>query len=237
MKTFQQIGTAAGELVEEKNRAYGSSFATAGTAMRLLYPNGIAPEQMHDALVLVRIWDKLMRIATDRDALGESPYHDIIGYGILGVHMHQATEGEPQAPCGSVSAKAAANESQAPSDSAAPSAPHSTTPSASAKSANSSEKPSSPESPSTSASTGALASTAMVAAVFGSASESHLRILTRDEVLDAAKRRNDDLRCAHCGSPIQFDGSPIMEIIDSAWLYFHTQECVAIFRFSLGGQA
>ncbi|HEY4358234.1 MAG TPA: hypothetical protein VGN16_20985 [Acidobacteriaceae bacterium] len=98
MKTFQQIGTAAGALVEEKNRAYGSSFATAGAAFRLLYPDGIAPEQIDDALVLVRIWDKMKRIATDRDALGESPYADIIGYGILGVHMHQHRK-EGSAPC------------------------------------------------------------------------------------------------------------------------------------------
>ena len=91
MKTFQQIGTDTGALVQEKNRAYGSSFQTVGKAMHLLYPRGISPAQMDDALLLTRIWDKMMRIATDRDALGESPYGDIAGYGILGVSMHQRT--------------------------------------------------------------------------------------------------------------------------------------------------
>lgn len=89
MKTFEQIGAEIGEIVAEKNAAYGSSFAKAGEFLRLLYPNGLRPEQYADALLLVRIFDKQMRIATDRDALGESPYGDISGYGVLGVHLHQ----------------------------------------------------------------------------------------------------------------------------------------------------
>lgn len=90
MKTFAQIGAEIGELVERKNAAYGSSFAKAGRFLALLYPDGLRPEQYADALLLVRIFDKQMRIATDRDALGESPYADIAGYGILGAQLHQA---------------------------------------------------------------------------------------------------------------------------------------------------
>jgi hypothetical protein len=93
MKTFLQIATGIGELVEEKNAAYGSSFAKAGEFLRLLYPNGLLPEQYADALLLVLIFDKQMRIATDRDALGESPFADLAGYGILGAHLHQQKEG------------------------------------------------------------------------------------------------------------------------------------------------
>jgi len=92
MKNFEQIGTEIGELVEVKNAAYGSSFAKAGDYLRLLYPDGIAPEQYTDALLLVRDFDKSMRIATDRDALGENPWADKVGYGILGVHLHQTKE-------------------------------------------------------------------------------------------------------------------------------------------------
>lgn len=40
-------------------------------------------------LCLVRILDKMFRIATDKDALGESPYRDIAGYGILGAVKDQ----------------------------------------------------------------------------------------------------------------------------------------------------
>jgi hypothetical protein len=89
MKTFTQIGTGIGELVQEKNTAYGSSFAVAGNFLRLLFPAGVPPDRFDDALLMVRIFDKQMRIATDKDAFGESPYADIAGYGILGVQLHQ----------------------------------------------------------------------------------------------------------------------------------------------------
>lgn len=85
----QQIGA----LVAEKNAAYGSSFSKCGEFLRLLYPDGLKPEQYRDALLIVRIFDKLMRIATAKDALGENPYRDIAGYGLLGAAEH----GEPKA--------------------------------------------------------------------------------------------------------------------------------------------
>jgi hypothetical protein len=74
-----------GQMVHEKNAAYGSSFAKCGQFLALLYPNGVKPEQYADMLLLVRIFDKQMRIATDKDALGENPFSDIAGYGLLGV--------------------------------------------------------------------------------------------------------------------------------------------------------
>lgn len=85
-KTYEELGQRVGALVDVKNAAYGSSFDDAGSFLRILYPNGIQPEQYGDALALVRIFDKMKRIATDRDALGESPYQDIAGYGLLGLH-------------------------------------------------------------------------------------------------------------------------------------------------------
>jgi hypothetical protein len=72
------------QVVKEKNKAYGSAFAKTGDFLKLLYPEGIEPDQYKDALLLVRIFDKQMRIATDKDALGENPYQDIQGYGLLG---------------------------------------------------------------------------------------------------------------------------------------------------------
>ena len=92
---FASIAHQVGETVERKNTAYGSSFEKAGAALRLLYPQGIAPEKLDDALLIARIWDKLQRIATDRDALGESPYLDLAGYGILGAALHNS---KPQQP-------------------------------------------------------------------------------------------------------------------------------------------
>jgi len=81
---YALMGEQIGKLVEEKQAAYGDSFGKSGDILRVLYPKGISPEQIDDALCIVRIVDKLFRIATDRDALGESPYRDIAGYGFLG---------------------------------------------------------------------------------------------------------------------------------------------------------
>ncbi len=67
-RTFEEIGTEIGQL---------------------LFPGGVPPTRMGDALLLVRIFDKQMRIATDQDAFGESPWRDIAGYGLLGARVHE----------------------------------------------------------------------------------------------------------------------------------------------------
>lgn len=82
---YKDLGARIGALVDEKNRAYGNSFNQAGQILEILYPNGIQPGQYSDVLCMVRILDKMFRIATDRDALGESPYGDIAGYALLGL--------------------------------------------------------------------------------------------------------------------------------------------------------
>jgi hypothetical protein len=82
---YEKIGQEIGKLVDEKNAAYGSSFSESQKILSVLYPNGIKPEQYIDALAITRVVDKLFRIATKKDAFGESPWRDIAGYAILGV--------------------------------------------------------------------------------------------------------------------------------------------------------
>ena len=84
-RTYKQIGEEIGSLVDEKNAAYGSSFAESYKILSVLYPNGIKPEQYTDALAIIRVIDKLFRLANKKDAFGESPWRDIAGYAILGV--------------------------------------------------------------------------------------------------------------------------------------------------------
>jgi len=84
MADFEKLGREIGRLVETKQKSYGDAFGRSGQVMRTLYPEGVSPDQMDDALAVVRVVDKLFRIATDRDALGESPWRDIAGYGLLG---------------------------------------------------------------------------------------------------------------------------------------------------------
>ena len=82
---FVGIAGKVGSLVQEKNTAYGDSFGRASQILEVLYPNGIKPEQYTDMLALTRVLDKLFRLATRKDAFGESPWKDICGYSILGI--------------------------------------------------------------------------------------------------------------------------------------------------------
>lgn len=86
---FEKIASEIGKLVTEKNTAYGSAHVESGRIMRILFPTGVHVDRIYDALLMVRIIDKLMRIANRPDAFGESPYQDIAGYGVLGVHIDQ----------------------------------------------------------------------------------------------------------------------------------------------------
>lgn len=86
---YEQLGISIGKLVDEKQIAYGNSYGKAGEFLKLLYPDGIKVEQYQDMLGLVRIFDKQMRIATNKDALGENPFKDIAGYGLLGAGLEE----------------------------------------------------------------------------------------------------------------------------------------------------
>ena len=84
-KVFEKLGKEIGQLVQSKNEAYGDSFGQSYKILEALYPHGISPNQYLDALAIVRVIDKLFRIANKKDAFGESPWRDICGYAILGV--------------------------------------------------------------------------------------------------------------------------------------------------------
>lgn len=82
---YERAGAAIGKMLNEKQAAYGDSFGKAGGIVKILYPDGIPPSKLDDALTMIRVIDKMFRIATDRDALGEDPWKDIAGYSILSV--------------------------------------------------------------------------------------------------------------------------------------------------------
>jgi len=82
---YAKLGEEIGKTVNEKQKAYGDSFGKSGDILKILYPIGVKPEQYDDMLAIVRMLDKLFRIANDKDAFGESPYRDIAGYALLGI--------------------------------------------------------------------------------------------------------------------------------------------------------
>lgn len=88
----KEIGEEVGSLVDEKNKAYGHSFAKCSDFLKTLYPHGIQPESYGDMLFTVRIFDKLMRIASNKNAFSEEPYKDIAGYAILAMGVEKTKE-------------------------------------------------------------------------------------------------------------------------------------------------
>jgi len=82
---YKKLGEDIGKLVNDKQKAYGDSFGMSGQVLRVMFPNGIRPEQYDDVLCITRIIDKLFRIANQKDYNGESPYGDICGYALLGL--------------------------------------------------------------------------------------------------------------------------------------------------------
>jgi hypothetical protein len=85
MRDYVKTATEIGKLVTVKQEAYGDSFSKSEEIIKILFPNGVKPENYRDLLTITRIIDKLFRIATRKNAFGESPYRDIAGYALLGI--------------------------------------------------------------------------------------------------------------------------------------------------------
>jgi hypothetical protein len=99
MKSFTELAKGIADLVTEKEKAYGSAFDKAGDFLRVLYPEGIKPEQYKDMLCIVRVFDKLMRIATSYEGTEEKKvdaYSDLMGYGLLGLRASLAEKQSTQ---------------------------------------------------------------------------------------------------------------------------------------------
>jgi len=89
---YERLGTEIGRLVDEKNRAYGDAFNKSSDFLKILYPDGVKPEQYGDMLAVVRVFDKLMRIANQKEAFGENPWRDICGYSLLSIERGERIE-------------------------------------------------------------------------------------------------------------------------------------------------
>ena len=80
---YRAKGTEIGALVDRKNKQYGNSFNRAGDILTILYPDGVTPDQYRDMLAVVRVLDKLFRVAHGKQG-SEDPWQDIAGYGLWG---------------------------------------------------------------------------------------------------------------------------------------------------------
>ena len=79
---YHEIAGSIASLVQSKQEQYGDAFGKMGDILRTLYPDGIKPDQYDDLAFMVRVQDKLCRIATGNKDI-ESPSRDMIGYCLL----------------------------------------------------------------------------------------------------------------------------------------------------------
>lgn len=86
---FKVLGTSVGELVDSKQKQYGNSVGRSGEILKALFPNGVQIHQYDDMLLIVRMLDKMSRLAQrgadGKDLGGESPFRDLAGYSLLGL--------------------------------------------------------------------------------------------------------------------------------------------------------
>ena len=83
LSRFESLGLEVGKLVTEKDAAYGNSFGTAPKILALLYPDGVRVDQYADLLTVVRMLDKLKRVATANADDPEDAWEDLCGYSLL----------------------------------------------------------------------------------------------------------------------------------------------------------
>jgi hypothetical protein len=89
-KIYETIGQETGAMVDKKNDAYGDAIHTVPKILELLYPKGIDFDKFQDLALIVRILDKICRIAKGNEInFEETPYKDIAGYGILGQEIKE----------------------------------------------------------------------------------------------------------------------------------------------------
>lgn len=81
---WAELGLEIMSVVDKSNAAYGNSTEKSAEILKILWPDGVPPDRMHDFRCMVSIVDKLSRIATDKDAFGECAFRDIAGYALLG---------------------------------------------------------------------------------------------------------------------------------------------------------
>lgn len=82
--TYEGNALEIARIVKEKQKQYGNSFNKAGMYLKLLYPDGVKPDQYNEMLALVRDFDKSMRIANGNQG-NEDAWSDKAGYALLAV--------------------------------------------------------------------------------------------------------------------------------------------------------
>ncbi len=79
------VGLELANLLFDKHDHYRDSILRVALLLEVCYPNGVQPDQYVDLGLVVRVFDKMIRITGgERRSDSESPWKDIGGYGVLG---------------------------------------------------------------------------------------------------------------------------------------------------------
>ena len=94
---YPTIGMKIGDLVAQKRIHYGDSFNRSHEIIEVLFPDGVPQESYQDLLTIIRIVDKLFRIANRHKAREagmpdtELPEQDVFGYLLLAIVREEQT--------------------------------------------------------------------------------------------------------------------------------------------------
>lgn len=86
------LATGIGATLQQKNLAYGDSFSKTPAILEILYPDGVKPYQYRNLLTLVRMVDKINRIAASSGKDSEDPFTDLAGYAILAQVLQESAK-------------------------------------------------------------------------------------------------------------------------------------------------
>lgn len=86
--SYEALASEIGRMTDEKGRQYGNANVKVEAIMKVLYPEGVPVYALRNALLIVRMLDKVCRIANQGpdglDKGGEDPYRDLAGYALIG---------------------------------------------------------------------------------------------------------------------------------------------------------
>lgn len=83
------------DLHNRKNAAYGDSVSKTAKILEILYGDSIPKDRYEDLHTIIRILDKISRMATgDKKAFDESPWTDVAGYALSSLVRAQDTMSE-----------------------------------------------------------------------------------------------------------------------------------------------
>lgn len=90
---WHKLGKQIGDIVADKNAKYGSAYRSSADFLKVLFPNGIPVDRYQEVLLMVRMFDKMQRLATGCGGDTEDPWMDLAGYSMLGVESSQHRKG------------------------------------------------------------------------------------------------------------------------------------------------